>query len=124
MKKRIVLAMLVASAVAQAAEWQVVSLDATVNSAIEKTMLKRHGSHVLVWERRDYAKLQFTRQGDAYDEALMREDIDCANDTMKFLSMKMTAGGKEVSSVDQETPTMQIQPDSLAYSVERAVCTP
>ena len=126
MKRLIALAILWAATgilPAFAAEWHVIAQSKVGNLAVERTMLKRHGTHVLGWMRELFNEPQTTPvTGDKYDMLLDRVEIDCANDTVSVLSSRSTLKDQTVGANDVPLPAGNIEPDSTMYLVENAVC--
>jgi hypothetical protein len=124
MKRLMALLMLGGAAVdAHAADWQVIEQSKVGNLAIERTMLKHRGTHVLVWMRESFNEPQTAPvKGDKYDMLLDRVDLDCANDTASVLSSRATLKGQPVGANDVPLPGGDIEPDSVMYQVENAVC--
>jgi hypothetical protein len=126
MKRLIALSMLWAAIDALpafAADWQVIAQSKVGSLAVERTMLKHHGTHVLVWMRELFNEPQTTPiTGDKYDMLLDRVEIDCANDTVSVLSSRSTLKGQPAGANDVPLPAGNIEPDSTMYVVENAVC--
>lgn len=126
MKKLVTLVVMAAIAnVARAADWETISTNATSVVEVEKSMLKRHGLHVLTWTRESFAKTQTTNQYQ-YDVIVSRYDIDCSSDTASLVSATLALDGKKVFSTDPGTSTQfsAIYPDSSLNRIEKAVCRP
>ncbi|APZ19647.1 hypothetical protein M218_12195 [Burkholderia pseudomallei MSHR338] len=76
---------------------------------------------MLVWVRLTYIPDQHDATG-TYDGQLYHVSIDCANDMIGFRGVSNTLRGVTVSSSDLQTDGDQIEPDSVFYYVEQAVC--
>ncbi len=106
-----------------ASDWQVIEAGVAGSLSIERSMLKRHGQHALVWVRATYFKPQNNLLGgQPYDTVLTQVDIDCAGDTAMVTGNSWAYRGAIVSSSDTPLPAGDIQPDSVLATVEQEVC--
>lgn len=121
MKKTIAIAVLGAAAtIAHAADWQMISEGSGGNLSIDQSMLRRNGSHVLVWMKMTLLKPQMIG-GKPYDTATTRVNINCADDTSVVQSMIWTLDNRTVETNDVHAAS-DISPDSVLAVVEKAVC--
>ncbi|MFM0673948.1 surface-adhesin E family protein [Paraburkholderia sediminicola] len=125
MKSAIAALLMLTASVIQAAphlaQWTEIGHGAGGSLAYETTTLKRDGTHVLVWARLKYIP---PRQDSIarYDQLMYRVSIDCATDTMGLRGTSYLLNGVTVYSADAQTDGDLIEPDSIFYFLEQAVC--
>jgi hypothetical protein len=121
MKKRVVAVLLLVAGTANASQWVMLSRGTGGSVEYETTTLRRHGTHVLVWSRITYNQPQ-SGAGASYDQFMTRADFDCATDTMGLRGGSNLLKGKTVYTSTLQTDGDLIEPDSIYYHVEQAVC--
>lgn len=124
MKKLITLTVLGTAAVAaHASDWQTILQNSSDTITIERTTIKRHGTHALVWMRDNYSQTQ-TDHNLTYNGLTRRFDFDCAKDTMEPQAMIWTRDGVQIKAMNLSSESYPVAPDTVASTVEHAVCGP
>lgn len=94
------------------------------SSAYDKRSLKRHGSVVQIWVRRNYpSPTKFnTSPPIMVDATLDHWTIDCTADTYSTSALTWSFQGQTVRLDPGPSSTQPIPPDSWVSKIEEAVC--
>ena len=107
---------------AQAGEWRVVSTTDEFIKAVDYSSFRRNSPTSDVW--RVWTAVIYRNSGSRnYDFFVSREEIDCREDTVSYLTTSYyTVGGEVLSSDNRPTEAEYIIPDTISDYVFRAVC--
>jgi hypothetical protein len=120
MKRLIGLVLLAVAANAIASEWLILGDGPQASVSIERTTLKRNGSHALVWMKLNY-RTPMASGSRSFDEQTSHVDINCANDTGNLSTTIFRLKGNIVYS-ENRPEQIEVIPDTAVASVEQAVC--